>query len=96
MKTIAPAVLAALALAGPAMAAAQTKPTASRTQPSSYAPGPHSGPHVYGSPIGPPIVGKARPSHHPRAVPKHPTAAAHDTRSPATKRHQPAPVRGPA
>jgi hypothetical protein len=52
MNKIATAVLGAIALVGPAPAFAGGKPADSRRAlPSSYAPTPHNGPHVYGSPI---------------------------------------------
>ncbi len=95
MTRIARATLLALALATPLAATAQTKPT--KTQPSSYAPGNHSGPHVYGSPIGAPIVGPARPAHHARANAKHPAATtAQVTHAPAAKRRPAAPARAPS
>jgi hypothetical protein len=65
MRMIASAVLAALALAGPVPAVAAGADSGAK--PSSYAPRPQTGPHIYGSPIGPPIVGHAAPAHHSRA-----------------------------
>ena len=73
MTTIATAVLAAITLAGPTLAAAAGKPTDSGSKPSSYAPGPHTNRHIYGSPIEPRIVGHATASHHTHAQKKQPT-----------------------
>jgi hypothetical protein len=79
------AVLIALALGAPsAFAETKLKP---RAPPSSYAPAPHSGPHVYGSPIGPPIVGRARPAHQAHAAARQPAAPGTHT---TTVKHRPA------
>ena len=69
MVRIAIAALAAITLAGaPALAGT---PWRAPAKPSSFAPQPSSGPHVYGAPIGPATVGSAavRRKH---ASPKHP------------------------
>lgn len=61
MNRIATAVLGAIVLVGPAPAFAGGKPADSRhALPSSYAPTPHNGPHVYGSPIETGGVGHAQ------------------------------------
>jgi hypothetical protein len=67
MKTIAGAVLAAIVLAaivlaGSMPAVAGGNPTDSRPKPSSYVSQPRTNRHVYGSPIEPPVVGRA--AHH--------------------------------
>jgi hypothetical protein len=78
MTRIATAVLAAIALTGPASALAASKPAEPRhAPPSSYAPTPHSGPHVYGSPIETAGTGQAQESRHKHASPKRSTNAAH-------------------
>jgi hypothetical protein len=51
------AVLATVASASPALAETPLKKV---PPPSSYAPRPSGGPHVYGSPLGPPTVGARR------------------------------------
>ena len=76
MKAIVPAMLAAIALAGPAAAMADTKTAGSGSKPSSYAPGPHNSRHVYGSPIEPPITGHTVAPRHARAHKKQSTSAA--------------------
>ena len=75
MTKVASAVLAAITLAGPMLAVAGGKPTDSGSKPSSYAPGPHTDRHVYGSPIEPPIVGHATASRHTHAHKKQATSA---------------------
>jgi hypothetical protein len=67
MNTVASAVLAAITLAGSTLAAAGDKPTDSGSKPSSYVSQPHTNRHVYGSPIEPPIVGRATAPHHTHA-----------------------------
>ncbi len=62
MRLFAFAVLAA-ALAVPALSVAGNQPVNSAPKPMSFVPHPNSGQHVYGSPIGQPIVGHARTSH---------------------------------
>ena len=62
MTKFALAVLAAIALVQPALAADGAPPN-SATKPSSFVPHSHSNSHVYGSPIQPAIVGHARASH---------------------------------
>jgi hypothetical protein len=71
MKTIAVAVLAAITFAGPVLAVTDGKPGDARTKPSSFVPHPRSSRHVYGTPIQPPIVGRAR-GHHKAALQKPP------------------------
>jgi hypothetical protein len=85
MTTIARAVLAALVLAGPTLAAAAVKPTDAGTKPSSYAPRPNTNGHVYGSPIDPPITGHVTASHHTHTHKKHSASATarHAHRAPA-------------
>jgi hypothetical protein len=75
MTTIARAVLAAITLLGPTLAVAASGPTEPHSKPSSYAPRPHSDSHVYGTPIGPPIVGHRKPSHHVPARSTQPSGA---------------------
>ena len=77
---IAAAVLAAIALAGPTTAIAATKATDAGSKPSSYAPGPHTSNHVYGSPIGRPITGHAASAQHAHKT-NSPAAAAHPSRA---------------
>jgi hypothetical protein len=60
MTKFAIAVLAAAALVQPVLSVAGDKP-------SSFVPHPHSNNHVYGSPIQPAIVGRAKISHHSNA-----------------------------
>jgi hypothetical protein len=62
MKTIAITVLAAVALAGPALSVRGDRPTECGIKPNSYVPR-HSKHHVYGTPIHAPIVGHAKISH---------------------------------
>jgi hypothetical protein len=94
MSAIARATLIALTLAVPLTAHAQTRPP--KTQPSSYAPGPRSGPHVYGAPIGAPIVGPARPAHQTHAAAQHRAAVpAQPPRTAAAKRRPTAPAHAP-
>ena len=57
MKIFAVTLLAAVALAQTGLSAAADKP-------SSFVPHPHTKNHVYGAPIGRPLVGNARTSHH--------------------------------
>ena len=64
MIPIARTVLAAIALAGPVLAVAASQPANAGSKPSSYAPRPQTQGHVYGSPIEPPITGRAAASHH--------------------------------
>jgi hypothetical protein len=55
--------LVAVALAQPAPSIAGGMPTDSGAKPNSYVPQPHTNQHVYGSPIGPAIMGRAKNSH---------------------------------
>jgi hypothetical protein len=64
MTKTAIAVLAAITLAQPALSIAGVQSTNSGAKPTSYVPQPHSNQHVYGSPIGPAILGRAKTSHH--------------------------------
>ena len=76
MKTIAITVLAAVALAGPALAVSDGKPGDARTKPSSFVPHPRSNRHVYGTPIQPPIVGRAKS--HRKPAPQKPSSRPKD------------------
>ena len=69
MRTFAVVLLAAT-LAGPALSVAGDQPTNSAPEPMSFVPHLHSSQHVYGSPIGPPIVGHAKAFHHKHAPKK--------------------------
>ena len=94
MTKLAIAVLAAIVVAMPSRVLAASKPTGSSPPPSSYAPRPHSNQHVYGSPIGPPIVGSGRSSHRPRAASNAPNhATAHGAHAARTHRN---PAKSPA
>jgi hypothetical protein len=78
MTKIATAILAAFALTGAAPAIAAGQPADSRhAAPSSYAPTPHSGPHVYGSPIETGGTGQAQAPRHKHASAQRPAKAAH-------------------
>jgi hypothetical protein len=68
MKTLAAAVLAAITLAGPALSVADDQAANSAPKPSSFVPHAHSSQHVYGAPIGAPVVGHAKTTHHKRAT----------------------------
>ncbi len=65
-------VLAAVALAQPALSITGVKPTDSdaKPKPSSFVPHPHTHHHVYGAPLQPAIVGHAKTSHHKQAPKK--------------------------
>jgi hypothetical protein len=63
------AVLAAIALMQPSLSVAGVQSTHSAAKPTSFVPHPHTNQHVYGSPIGPAIVGHSKTSHH-RHAPK--------------------------
>jgi hypothetical protein len=69
MTKFAFAVLAAIALAQPALSAADVQSSNSHAKPTSFVPHSHTNHHVYGSPIEPAIVGHARTTHH-RHAPK--------------------------
>jgi hypothetical protein len=60
---IAITVLAAITLAGSTVSVASGEPIDSGSKPSSFAPQPHSNDHIYGAPIGPPIVGQSHHNH---------------------------------
>jgi hypothetical protein len=89
MTRTAAAVLAAIALTGAAPVVAAGQPADSRhTPPSSYAPTPHSGPHVYGSPIETGGAGQAQAPRHKHASAQRPAKAAHaahDRKAPARR-----------
>jgi hypothetical protein len=68
MTKFAIGMLAVIALVQPALSVG-VQPTNSGAKPSSFVPHPHTNQHVYGSPIGPAIVGHAKTSHH-RHAPK--------------------------
>ncbi len=96
MVKTAMSILIAIGVAGPAPALASGQPARSHPQPSSYAPRPHSTEHVYGSPIEPPIVGRAHAAQH-RPVPttasaKATTRESHD-REPKNRRRAAVPQR---
>jgi hypothetical protein len=69
MTKFAIAVLAAIALMQPALSVAAVQSANSAAKPTSFVPHAHTTQHVYGSPIGPPIMGRAKTSHH-RHAPK--------------------------
>ena len=62
MRMVAVAVFA-VALAAPGLSAAGDEPSRSAPKPMSFVPHKNSGQHVYGSPLGQPIVGHAKTSH---------------------------------
>jgi hypothetical protein len=64
MTKFAIAVLTAITLAQPALSVAGVQSSNSGAKPASYVPQPHSNQHVYGAPIGRPILGRAKTSHH--------------------------------
>jgi hypothetical protein len=68
MRIFALVALAAITLAGPSLSVAGDQPTNSAPKPSSFVPHPHSSRHVYGAPIGTPIVGHAKTSHRKHAA----------------------------
>ncbi len=76
MRTIAIALLSAMTIAGSALPVAGATTTGAGSKPSSYVPqtGTHS--HTYGSPIQPPILGRAKPSHHKHTQRRSSTATA--------------------
>lgn len=69
MTTFAIAALAAV-LAHPAPLMAGEKPAGCDAKPASFVPHAHTRHHVYGAPIGRPIVGHAKNSHHKHAPQK--------------------------
>jgi hypothetical protein len=75
MSRFAIIMLAACALAPPALSAAGDKSTDSRAKPSSFVPHAQTDSHVYGSPIGPAVVG-------------HPKSPQYQTPHRQTPRHQ--------
>lgn len=102
MATSVSAMLALMAVAFSALAVAEVKATRPHPPPSSYAPQSHSDRHVYGSPLEPPIVGHARPSHRARGAKKQtsstiaPQTHAASVRHAAPKKRRPAPDSVPA
>ena len=68
MKILAVVAMAAVMLAGPAPSVADGQPTNSAPKPSSFVPHSHSSNHVYGAPIGAPIVGHAKTAHRKHAT----------------------------
>jgi len=62
--------LAAVMLAQPALSAAGDKSTDAGAKPNSFAPHHHTNHHVYGAPIGAPIVGHNKTPHHRHAPAK--------------------------
>jgi hypothetical protein len=70
MTKFAIAVLAAAMLAQATQSMAGDKPAGCAAQPASFVPHPHAKQHVYGSPIGPAVVGHAKRSHHKHAPQK--------------------------
>jgi hypothetical protein len=75
MTRFATTVLAAVTLMQPVLSVAGD-PTDSRAKPTSLVPHPHTSTHVYGSPIQPAIVGRAKTSHHKQTPRKHSAKAA--------------------
>jgi hypothetical protein len=69
MTKFAIAVLAAIALVQPTLSVAGVQSTNPAAKPTSFVPHAHTNQHVYGSPIGPAIMGRAKTSHH-RHAPK--------------------------
>jgi hypothetical protein len=67
MTKFAIAMLAAAALMQPAISAADDKPN-------SYVPHPHTNQHVYGTPIQPAIMGRAKTPHPHHHAPKKPSS----------------------
>jgi hypothetical protein len=67
MTKFAISVLVVAMLAQPAPSIAGNKPADCGAQPASFVPHPRTRHHVYGSPIGPAIVGHAKSSHHKHA-----------------------------
>jgi hypothetical protein len=70
------AVLAAVMLVQPVLAAAGDKPADTAAKPSSFVPHPRSNHHVYGAPIEPAIVGHNKSAHQKSAPKKQPSGAA--------------------
>ena len=66
MKILAVVAMAAVMLAGPAPSVADDQNSAPK--PSSFVPHSHSSNHVYGAPIGAPIVGHAKTAHRKHAT----------------------------
>jgi hypothetical protein len=68
--------LLAAVLMQPALSVAADKSTHSAAKPNSYVPHPHTNHHVYGAPIQPAIVGRARSSPHKHGLKKRSSNAA--------------------
>ena len=68
------AALAALMLVQPVLTVARDKPTHACGRPSSFVPHPRANHHVYGAPIKPAIVGRAKTSHR-KHTPKKPSSS---------------------
>ena len=81
----------ALALGVAIDASAASDPTSTHAKPSSFAPRPDSGPHVYGSPLGPAIVGQRQPG-----ARRPPSAKTHATHAGSTLAKHAKPARAPA
>jgi len=67
MTKFAIAVLATAMLAQPTPSRVGDQAADCAAQPASFVPHPHAKQHVYGSPIGPALVGHAKRSHHKHA-----------------------------
>jgi hypothetical protein len=70
MKKFAIIVLATATLMQAALSVAGDKSTDSRAKPNSFVPHPYTHHHVYGAPIQPPVVGRAKTSHRKQAPKK--------------------------
>jgi len=68
------AALAAIMLVLPALTVARDKPTYACGSPSSFVPHPRTKQHVYGAPVTPAIVGRAKTSHR-KHTPKNPSSS---------------------
>jgi len=97
MTKIVSALLATAVLAAPAAALADAPAAVTpRPQPNSYAPGPRTHQHVYGSPIEPRHASAPRMPHGKAATKPAKTSSAHVARPHPTKGRQPAPAPAPA
>ena len=87
MTRIARALVAAIALAVATAVLAGIPPSRPHAAPSSYAPQPFSGAHVYGAPLGPPVVG-GHTANRKHAAAKHAAkASAHQARETKPLKH---------
>lgn len=75
MTNFATALLAAAVLMQPALSVAGDAPAASGANSSSFVPHAHTQQHIYGSPIQPAIVGRAKTAHH-KSTPRKPASHA--------------------